>query len=119
MGKTVASKVTLFVLYRAWKAAEAAWKAAQAEAIGDRPHGDKVASDADGIATVVRGETRVADVVKAREILSRPKFSSVTEVKVSLPLLDAAVKAGRVTQAEYDTIVKATSKAPYLKITLH
>lgn len=111
-------KITLSALYRAWKAAERAYKDAQGKAIGDLAHGAKV-DDPDATLTVVRGTTRTANVEIAKAILKPHLFRQVTETKVNLSALDALKESGKVTAEEYDRIVKVTNNAPYLKVTLH
>lgn len=111
-------KMTLSALYRAWKAAERAYKDAQGKAIGDLAHGAKV-DDPDATLTVVRGTTRTANVEIAKAILKPHLFRQIAEMKVNLSALDALKESGKVTAEEYDRIVKVTNSAPYLKVTLH
>ena len=114
----MARKIVLSALYRAWKAAERAWKDAQSVAIGDLPHGAKVADDGATL-TVVRGTTRTASVEIARGILKPHILRQITETKINLSALDALKESGKVTADEYDRIVKVTNNSPYLKVTLH
>ena len=114
----IAKTLTLAALYRAWKAAETAWKAAQADAVAGKAHGDSVPMGDGARGTVVIGTSRTADVVKAREVLKPAQFKAITETKVSLTLLDAMVKAGKITQAESEMIAPTRKNAPFVKVTL-
>jgi hypothetical protein len=112
-------KMTLTVLYRAMKAAEAAWKSAQASAVKDLPNGAPVAMGDGATGTVVRGTSRTASIDKAREILKPAQLKAIRAESVSLALLDAAVAAGKITQAQADEIAPASPRAAYIRVTLH
>lgn len=113
-----AKALTLAALYRAHKAAETAWRAAQSAAVAGKAHGDSVPMGDGARGTVVIGTSRTADAAKAKEILSRAAFNAIVETKVSLPLLDAMVKAGKITKEDAAIIAPTRYSAPFVKVTL-
>lgn len=105
-------------LYREFRAAESAWNEARRAACVGRPHGTLLVKNGIGQATVVVGKTTTYDTVKAQEVLSPVRFRQVTVRKIEPNLLKAARDAGKVTQDQYDAIVKTTDNAPFPKVTV-
>lgn len=114
----ITKTLTLAALYRAWKAAETAWKAAQADAVAGKAHGDSVPMGDGARGTVVIGTSRTASLSVAQEILKPAQLKAIRVESVSLTLLDAMVKAGKITQAESEMIAPVRKNAPFVKVTL-